>query len=376
MKIAFDAKRLFHNYTGLGNYSRTLVQNLATYFPEEHLHLFTPEVTENERTSFFLQQEQIHVHESKSRIKAYWRSFGIKNDLLKTKVDIFHGLSNEIPFGMNKTNVKSVVTIHDLIFKVQPQTYRLSERLVYDKKFRYACNNVDQIIAISEHTKKDIVNLYQISEEKISVLYQACGAVFYQTQEEEEVNNRLINLKAPKNYFLYVGSVEERKNLKLIIEAYRCSKLLQQNKCIIVGKGGSYKKECQQLIELHQLNHCFVWQEKLSNTKDLQALYQGAIALVYPSRYEGFGLPIAEALLCNTAVIAGDSSSLREAGGSHSIYVPINDAEELAAKMLLVSEQPELRKKMKTKGNIYAREKFSPDKLSEQLMSLYRSIAK
>ena len=132
MKLAFDAKRLFNNHTGLGNYSRSLVRNLQDLFPTIDYHLFTPEKKQSSSTAYFFEAQKFHVHESKARIKAYWRSFSIVKDLQKAGINIYHGLSNELPHNINNSGIKSVVTIHDLIFKIYPETYSIGERLIYD----------------------------------------------------------------------------------------------------------------------------------------------------------------------------------------------------------------------------------------------------
>ncbi|MBC7886238.1 MAG: glycosyltransferase, partial [Saprospiraceae bacterium] len=166
--IAFDAKRLFNNFTGLGNYSRTLVKNLQTYFPEHEYHLFTPAISKNEETTYFLDKDKFVIHTA-SFNHPLWRSVGIAEEINKLNPDIFHGLSHEIPFGVSK-NVTKVVTFHDLIYEKYPEQFGLWDRWMFKLKYRSSAQRADAIVAISDSTKHDLSSLYNIKEQKISVI--------------------------------------------------------------------------------------------------------------------------------------------------------------------------------------------------------------
>lgn len=374
MKIGFDAKRLFCNTTGLGNYSRSLVHNLQHFYPEQRYHLFSPEARRLANTEIFFDSDKFHIHESTARLKAYWRSFSIVNDLKKSGIDLYHGLSNELPHKLQQSGIKSVVTIHDLIFKTNPETYSLSERLVYDKKFKYACHQADKIVAISENTKEDIIRFYGIEPENIEVIYQVCNPIFYQLRSQAENESVRQQYHLPDRYFLYVGSVEARKNVKLIIKAYQQLEQKDIIPLVIVGKGGRYKEEVKTMISQYQLTQHIVWLENLSHNLHLQSIYQMAKAVIYPSFYEGFGLPIAEALLSQTAVIAANTSSLQEAGGKNSIYINPNNATELAEAMSNILNDEQLVNKMKLAGYEYALQHFDTRKKTEEMFALYKSL--
>src|SRR5829696_3916129 len=185
MNIGFDAKRAYHNGTGLGHYSRTLIRSLAEYFPQHQYFLFNPKPTD----LFHLNGKNIHeVLPSKllhKTLSSVWRSTWIKNDLEKNEIDIYHGLSNEIPFDIQKSGLRSVVTIHDIIFEHYPEQYSRIDVEIYKRKFRYSCEHADKIIAISEQTKKDIIEFYKTREEKITVCYQSCNPAFTKKVDEQ-----------------------------------------------------------------------------------------------------------------------------------------------------------------------------------------------
>ena len=136
---------------------------------------------------------------------------------IRHRIELFHGLSNEIPIGLNKVNIPSVVTIHDLIFRHYPNQYSWVDRQIYDYKFRYACENAQRIVAISESTKKDIVHFYNINPDKIKVIYQSCHERFVQERSQKTIDAVLKKYNLPENYLLYVGSIIERKNLLAFI---------------------------------------------------------------------------------------------------------------------------------------------------------------
>lgn len=190
MNIAFDAKRAFSNSTGLGHYSRTLIRSLSEFFPEHEYFLCAPKLSNrfdvaNLKHTYAVTPQ----HFPSSVFTAVWRSSWVKKDLQQLKIDLYHGLSNEIPMGIEKTGIKSVVTIHDLIFERFPGQYNKIDVQIYRKKFRYACKHADRIIAISEQTKNDIIQFYKIPENKITVCYQSCNEAFGLAVSDAEKKN-------------------------------------------------------------------------------------------------------------------------------------------------------------------------------------------
>lgn len=379
MKIGYDAKRLFCNFTGLGNYSRTLVKNLQKIYPLHEYNLYTTQVVDSDETDSFFDELKYKVHISTAFLKSVWRSYSMVRQLKKDGIELYHGLSHELPFRIQKSGVKSIVTIHDLIFKVYPTTYSYFDRKIDDVKFKNACQNADKIIAISESTKKDIVKFYGINPNKIEVVYQSISPLYFEEEQgnsQGRKNHVLETNSIPDEYFLYVGSVQERKNLKLVVQAYRKLGSELDIPIVVVGKGKKYKQEVIELIEKYKLESKFIWVDKLEDNHTLKSLYQNAKALIYPSFYEGFGLPIAEALLCKTAVITAGVSSLPEAGGPNSIYIDPSSHEQLAKAMKRILKDTEMVKTMQEKGHEYAKEKFNATKVCGEVMRVYESILK
>ena len=372
MRIGFDAKRLYGNFTGLGNYSRSLLKNIRTQYPEHDYHLYTPRVKQSPETDCFFHSADYHTYQSKAWLKSWWRSFAITQQLQQDHIQLYHGLSHELPFRLRQAGIRSVVTIHDLIFKVYPRTYAAIDRKIYDFKFKDSCLRADRIVAISHSTKRDIIRFYGIESGKIEVVYQSCDPLYYQSDDVQAETIPLIDA-IPKEYLLFVGSIQERKNLPLLIDAYRYLPSDTQIPLVVVGKGSKYQPEMKKRIQASGIEHLVFWMDTVTDNHHLRRLYQNAMALVYPSLYEGFGLPVVEALLSKTPVITSNVSSLLEAGGPHAVYVDPHQPEELAQAIQTVLGDTALRKEMKAQGYTYAVANFSPAVVTEQMMHLYEN---
>lgn len=373
MKIAFDSKRLFNNPTGLGNYSRTLVSNFTKFIQGVEVYLCTPKIKKNKLNESFLINNKYNFIVNSTK-KPFWRSYFVKNELKYNKIDLYHGLSNEIPLNIDKKHTKTVVTIHDLIFKIYPSTYKPMDRWIYNFKFRYACKNADKIIAISEATKNDIIKFYNIPEHKIEVIYQACLDVFYQQNNDESVLKSFNNLNLPQNYMVYVGSVIPRKNVLELLKAYLLIPEDKKIPLVIVGKGGDYYQKCLRFVEENQIQNRVIFKNNIQDNSVLKLIYQNASFSIYPSVYEGFGLPVVESLLCGTPVITSNVSSMPEAGGNGALYCTPNDIPALSLQMQKLLTDENLRNELVINGRSYIEQKFNPKILSEQLHNVYQKL--
>ncbi|MES2278359.1 MAG: glycosyltransferase family 1 protein [Bacteroidota bacterium] len=371
MRIGFDAKRAFLNSTGLGNYSRWLIQSLATFYPDNNYLLYTPRITPDSRGNFLNTYRNIQTILPRRKVlTSWWRTRGIVQYLKRDAVELYHGLSHELPSGIRTSGIKSVLTVHDLIFMRFPEYFGRVNRAIYLAKLRYSCRVSNQIIAISQRTKTDLMELLNIPDHKISVVYQGCDAAFKTPCTAAQKKTVLKKFNITGDYVLSVGTIEERKNLLVLIKAM--AQVDSPIKLVVVGKQTRYAEEVKMAIHRYQLTDRMVFLERV-DFADLPALYQSASVFVYPSRYEGFGIPVLEALNSGTPVIASTGSCLEEAGGPDSLYSDPDDAQDLATKINLVLNYAGLREKMITKGKEYSRN-FDDDKLATQLMAVYQKI--
>ena len=374
MVVGFDAKRAFTNYTGLGNYSRYVIANLSAYFPANKYRLYAPKKTENPRMKTICERDNVSFVFPTglySRFSSLWRTVGISKNLLRDGVQLFHGLSGELPTSLQKKDIRSIVTIHDLIFLRYSQFYKPIDRIIYTRKFKYACRHADRIVAVSECTKREIVSCFDIDPDKITVIYQGCDAMFGKKISLEEKQQVRRKYHLPDTFILNVGTIESRKNLLLAVKSL--SHLDDSIHLVAVGKQTNYASEVKQYAVKYGLEHRLLFLEvPFSN---LPALYQLAAAFVYPSFFEGFGIPIIEAMHSGTPVIAATGSCLEEAGGPHSIYVDPNNEKQLADSIMRVLSDRELHEKMVAEGLKYVT-RFDDRLLAEQMIQLYIETCK
>lgn len=370
MNIGFEAKRVFHNKTGLGNYSRDLIRLLSQYFPENNYYLYNPK--DSKEILFTVNNK--NVFEKKPSTSFYlkfynlWRQKGIVNDLKTDNITLFHGLSGELPVGLKANNIKSVVTIHDLIFMRYPKLYSFFDRKIHYLKFKKSAKAADKIIAISEQTKLDIITYLNVSPEKIEVIYQGCQAVFkeqYTTEEKEDVVARY-NL--PENFILNVGTIEERKNALTIVKAVKNI----DTTLVLVGRETSYSDKIKEYIKKNNLDDKVIFLKGLSS-KDLAITYQLATIFVYPSIFEGFGIPIIEALFSKTPVITTNSGVFPEAGGSNSVYINPTSVDEMEKAILKLLQNEDLCEEITRKGWGFV-QKFNDENIASKINKLYSEL--
>jgi len=375
MKIGFDAKRAIQNNTGLGNYSRYVVEILSQYYKENDYFLYAPKKRENSRLHHLITRENIHFKFPCFLWKlfsSFWRTFFLKEALITDQMEIFHGLSNELPVGIKRTDIPTVVTIHDLIFLRYPNLYAPIDRWIYRLKYRYSCTVADQIIAISECTKRELIAYLGLPDEKIAVIYQGCHSNFKQTVSSDKKILTVRKYKLPARFLLYVGTIEERKNLLLIVKALQY--LNEDIHLVAVGKRTNYQTEVERFIKNHQLSERVHFYPNVL-FDDLPAFYQLAQVFIFPSRFEGFGLPVIEALTSGVPVIAAKGSCLEEAGGKHTIYIDPDDDKALADHIHAILDDELLACRMAEEGKKYVM-RFSDETIAKEMMNLYRSIRK
>ena len=360
MKIGFDAKRAFHNNTGLGNYSRFIIEALLKYFPENEYFGYSPK----------LSNKEIGIKSTTPKNKLLWRSWLIKNDLQRDNIQIYHGLSNELPFGKMPSGIKTVVTIHDLIFERYPRLYPFFDTIIYKIKFRKACKNADIIVAVSEQTKCDIVDFYGTNPDKIKVIYQDCDEAFQEKLSDEQIEKAKEKYQIKKKYILSVGSIIERKNQGSLAAAFH--KLnLSNYQLILVGGRSKYQNQIEKYIQENNVQNI-----KILNKvpfQDLPALYQGASLFVYPSFFEGFGIPIVEALHSGVPVVAATGSCLEEAGGAGALYADPANIDDLADKILSVLVNKNLQNQLIEAGRKHI-QKFSAERIARELNEVYQNL--
>jgi len=297
------------------------------------------------------------------------QALSLKKKSLKD-FDIIHNTA-QYPVSP-KIHSHYIITIHDLIPVLYPQyvgkIYSLQAKIHYPMAIRSA----SKIITVSKHTKNDIIRLYNIPESKIEVIYECFSDKFIPASTDDKNRVRAkYNLNNP--YILFVGAIEPKKNIELLIRAfYLCQKENMNFQLVIVGKRAWKFESIFNLVDKLKLHHKIKFLNFVPY-EDLPALYSAAEVFVFPSRYEGFGLPPLEAMKCGTPVITSNMSSLPEIVGKNGLMVNPDDEKQLAKSILNILSDPELQKKFST-YSLKRAELFSWKKTGKETINVYNSV--
>lgn len=367
MRIGIDAKRIFSNATGLGVYGRNLMYGLSSLNPEHDFLLYTPK-----QSTRLLQSSQLSEHFSIQEADAlssyFWRTFSIKKDLERDGLDIYHGLSNELPIGIEHTGIKCIVDIHDLCFVRFKADYSWLDRQIFWYKAQRAAKYSHKIIATSLATKKDIIRYFDVPSEKVEVIYQCCDQSFYNTQTDQQIRAIRLKYTLPKDFVLSVGTIQGRKNQKAIIEAMALLPKAQQAPIVLVGNGKQYLSELLSLakelkLSVHLLPNV--------NFNDLPSIYQSAKIFIYPSIIEGFGIPVLEAMASKVPVITSRDTSMAEVIQNEACLVDPTDRKELSEKIaqFLSQENSDLIEEAHVRSLDFSQELFA-----QKVLKIYKSL--
>lgn len=295
MHIGFDAKRYFYNRTGLGNYSRSWINQIHAADPSLNITLFTP-------------QSKTEINSHLPVVfggNLFWRTKGMGEAALRNGCDLFHGLSNEIPVDLK---IPAICTIHDVIFKEIPSQYAWFDRQIYHRKTAFACKNSAAIITTSQTTSERLKHYYKVPDHKLFTIYQSV---------KPEFENIKWSPKTDAPYLIYHSSFNLRKNHKNLIEAF--AKIATNHSMNLVLAGSGDVKLLQK--QINQLG----LQERVSivlNPSDeaLIDLLQGASGFVYPSFQEGFGIPLVEAAYIGMPMVVSDIDVFQELSNAQALH--------------------------------------------------------
>jgi glycosyltransferase involved in cell wall biosynthesis len=370
VKVGFDAKRLFNNFTGLGNYSRFVVSALRATFPGDEYRLYTPKIKANAETQPYLNQYQVTTPAGLWRsFSSAWRSYILGNVAATDGVQVFHGLSNELPLTKPQ-GLKTVLTVHDLIFLRFPEFYSAIDSAIYKWKLRQACASADVVVAVSQQTQNDLVEFLGVDPTKMAVVYQGCHPSFRQTYTAEALRQVADRYKLPGEFILNVGTIEPRKNLLTLVKALHQSRV--KVPLVVVGKSTPYAGEVKRWLATQASDMQVLFLQQLA-FDDLPKVYQLATLFVYPSVFEGFGIPILEGLVSRVPVISSKGSCFSEAGGPGVVYVNPTNLEEMGEAIKTLLHDNEKRSQVIAAGVAYS-ERFLPDVIATNLMKIYRDI--
>lgn len=293
----------------------------------------------------------------------------ISQDWLFPQIDLFHATDHLLP---RLSEVKSVFTLHDLVFRFYPETHKLLNRWFLTLMMPRFLQAADAVIAVSEWTKKDAIELYGLDEDKVSVIYEGVNPLF-RPASQETISALRQKYGILNKFILSVGTIEPRKNLTSLVEAYRSLKDQDPELQLVIAgkKGWLYEGFFRRLRELG-LEDDVIFPGFISD-EDLPPLYSAADLFVLPSLYEGFGLPVLEAMACGTPVITSNASSLPEVAGEAALLVDPHDIGALIRAARAVLDGEELRSELRAKGPKQAA-RFSWEKAARETLVVYTSL--
>ena len=361
MRIGIDARELARSkHSGKGNYVYNLIRSLIKVDQGNQYVLYTKE-------DFNIELPPNFSKKVVARPSVLWHR-GVIAQKKKDEVDLFLAPTS---FIIPAYSDNTVMVIHDLVSFLGITRHQAKAKFTEKRTLPKALRRTKKIVAVSENTKKDLIKTFDVPEEKIKVIYNSDSPHFKEIKDLATIRKVLKKYKLPERFLLFVGKLEPRKNLVNLLKAY--SHMESPPPLVVVGgKGWNYKDIFKTVNDLN-LGQRVIFTEGINNS-DLIYLYNAAEFLVFPSLYEGFGLPALEAMMCGCPVVTSKVASLPEVCGPAALYVNPENLEEMERIMEKVLRNYEMREHMRSAGLKQAN-KFSQEKLGMSFVKLFKELS-
>lgn len=386
MNIGFDGSRAFvKDRTGTENYSYQLLMHLSKIDKRNNYFVYLRPGSGVRSKDFPPNFRLIEINFSK-----LWTQAGLSLQTFQDKLDLLFVPAHTTPLIM-KPGLKTIMVVHDLGAEYLPQMHQLKQRLYLKAITKYQLKTATELIAVSESTKKDLVEKVGIQPEKIKVIYEGLNSEQFKQAKSDVVTDILNKYDIEKKrYFLFVGTIQPRKNLARLLSAFADLRSMRKDerkktktpkssilnptslKLVLVGSKGWLSEEIYELPKKLGIEDKVKFLGHVPDN-DLPALYQGALAFVYPSLFEGFGLPILEAMACGTPVLTGNTSSMPEVAGDAALLVDPENTEEITKSMQILAQNEKKRAELAKKGFAQVK-KFSWEKAAEETLRVFKEI--
>ena len=373
MRIGLDGYPLSEPLTGIGHYTLELARSLARNFPRDEFELVSPKPF-NPAVSGGIQRESIPnlrlIQAKSSSLRGHWWSVGLPMYARRARFDLFHGTNFEVPLWKRR---RTVLTIHDLSTLLCPETHRASAVRRARLRLPIAAKIADAIITPTEAVRQEVCERLKVKPGKVTAIHEAPRRSFSPMTKEETIATRK-RLQVEDEFLLFVGTLEPRKNLLTTLRAFEevITRTSVRPQLVIAGGEGWLIDETVSFINSASLKDRILLTGYL-NDEDLRALYSSCRAFVYPSLYEGFGLPPLEAMACGAPVIASHIAALQETLGDAAILIEPLDVQTLSRTIIEVLKDERRRAAMGEAGIKHAG-KFSWDKAAMLTHELYTKV--
>jgi len=372
MRVGIDATALPPKPVGAGTYTVNLIRALHSLDLGYDLIVFA---TQRGQDLIDLPDKRgfkwVVTPELNPAVRLVWEQVVFPFLVRKNKLDILHSLHYTKPIFLP---CASVVTFHDMTFFLFPQLHTQAKRILFPLFIRISVRQADALIAVSEGTRQDSIRLLNLPPQKIYTTPLGASQEYQKITDPVLLEDMRRKYKLPTGFFLYTGLVEPRKNLPMLIRAY--ASLLDQGikeKLVIVGRVGWMSDEIFKLADRLGLDKKVVFTGYIDQN-DLPAIYNLASVFVYPTLYEGFGLPVLEAMACGTPVITSAVSSLPEIVGNAGVLLPPADEEALSSAMFRLMSDPVERKRLASLGLARAAQ-FTWQNTALETSKIYQMVA-
>ena len=372
MIIGIDASRAFSSQrTGTENYSYQLIKSIAKLDSRHSYLLYTRKVREEEvKKAFNWSSIPQNITIRNITFSRLWTQLGLASEVLFNPPDILFVPAHTLPV-LRSPKIKTVVTIHDLGYEFLPDYHQFPHKLYLNKSTEYAVDQATRLIAVSKATKQDLIKKLNCPEEKIEVIYEGYDKEKFKNQDSKIKIDKVLNKYNLYNPFiLFVGTLQPRKNIVRLIEAFSliATSIKKPVDLVIAGNKGWMYEEILAAPKKYKIENQVKF---LGYTieEDLSDLYSSTLCFCLPSLFEGFGLPVLEAMACGSPVLISRTSSLPEVAGDAGIYVDPLNIQEIAQNLKAIISSKNLRL-LKRKQSLEQAKKFSWEKCARETISI------
>jgi glycosyltransferase involved in cell wall biosynthesis len=365
MRIAINTLPMKRKLHGVGNYIKNLVRCLS-HLDSANEYLIIASRENLSHLGNLPESFQIQLAPSSPVQRIFWEQTVLPAKLKRHGIDLYHGPAFIVP--LLKTCLQ-LVTIHDASFSLTPERHSFQRRAFYRVIVPTIMQSSDGIIAVSRSAKSDLLDVARVPAEKISVIPLGVDSHFQPVHEAHCLEYVRQKYSLPRDFILYVGMIEPRKNLETLVDAYLANSLASRFDLVLAGALGWNYSSLLQKIQASGVADRIRLPGYIPDS-DLPALYTAAAAFAYPSFYEGFGLPVLEAMACGTPVVTSSISSLPEVAGTAALLTDPHDSGALASALETILTNPNLRCELSARGLQRARS-FTWEETARKTLALY-----
>ena len=367
MKLGIDARPVqAEKLAGIGVYTHEIISNLS----DEEVHLF---FRSKENTGWYTKSFINHTLKFPSyrwKFEQIWETSALPYLSNKTKVDVFWGPRFYVP---PKLKCKSVSTIHDIAYAIVPNIVNAKQADYFNRLINYSVENANHFITVSETTKNDFCSFFKVSPEKVHVIYNGYSTFYKEKPAETYVQSVLKDKNIPEKFILFLGTLEPRKNLINLVKAYIKSEAYRDEiPLVLSGKLGWLNEELMKIVNPLIEEKKVILTGFLSN-EELRVLYHSCNFFAFPSLYEGFGIPVLEAMSAGAPVLTSNNSALKEIFSDDAVLTEATSVDSIVEGINKLMNN-NLRNELSQKGKVLS-EKFSWEKCAEEHKALFHKLA-